>query len=59
MRLSECEFCEKNEILRMWILWKKWDFQNVNFEKNETLKMWILAEKRLWKCEFCDNWDVF
>jgi len=54
MRLWKCEFCEKwafenvnfvkNEILKMWILWKirfwkcefgeKWDFENVNLVKN-------------------------
>ena len=29
----------------------------VNFVKSEILKMWILWKIRLWKCEFCQNWD--
>ena len=46
MRDWKCEFCEKNETLKLWILWK-----------NETLKLWILWKMRRWKCEFCEKWD--
>ena len=43
----------KNEILKMWILWKvrfwkgefceKWDFEKVNFVKSRIFKMWIFG----------------
>ena len=67
LMFEKCEFCEKwefeivnfvkNEVLKMWILWKmrfwkcdfceKWDFEIVNFVKNEISEMWIL-----WKMRF-------
>ena len=53
----------KNEILKMWILWKirlwKCDFENVNFMKIETLKMWILGKMIFSKCEFLDELRSF
>ena len=59
--LEKCEFCEKrdsenvnfdkNEALKVWILWKiriwkcefceKWNLENMNFVKKENVKLWI------------------
>ena len=57
----------KNEILKMWILWKmrlwscefceKWDFENVNSVKSEVFKMWILGE--IEDFSPCVKWDNF
>ena len=77
--LEKCELCEKwdfenvnfvkNEILKMWILWKirfwkcefweKWDFEIVNFVKIEILKKWILRKERFSICEFLDKLRIF
>ena len=66
-----CSFCQKsylknvnfvkNEIFKMWILWKmslwkcefcqKWGFEDVNFVKNESLKMWIFGQIK----DFCPS----
>ena len=60
----------KNERLKMWILWKKWDleivnfvkkwdFEIVNFVKNEIFKLWILWKTIVSKCEFLDKLRIF
>ena len=48
---EKCEFCQKNEILKMWILWnmifwkcEKWDFEGMNFMKSEIIKVWIIED---------------
>ena len=54
----------KNEISKMWILWKmrfqkgefceNWDFRKVNFVKNEISEKWILYKLWFSICEFLD-----